>query len=281
MGELADALMHAAGAGPPVVVVRHATKFVEPELTTVAPVPVDAYLTCRRCWTGHYDTEVERDGHEAQCAEGRATMGLLTEAQKADARTLLGQGFGPLTVAERLGISAPAVRGMMNGKRRRDAAQRGREHVPERVADTAPPHSDLSDAAVDYLPPLDPELAPWQPAPASATPRFTPPEEAPKGEVPAGPPTWTCNVCRDSVPPAAMGEHMAKHRALDARTPVITVAEAATPAPEAERPGHTLRYCDVLDGSVAGAQASRVLSGLLPGRRYRVAVTAEEVKAGA
>lgn len=112
----------------------------EDEEPDMPPSPIRRYFTCRRCWTGEYATEGERDKHEAQCAEGRKPRVAMTAEQKERARGMIRAGTEATEIASLLGIDVRAVNGLKGGADMRAEVpaealrhENGAAHQDERV----------------------------------------------------------------------------------------------------------------------------------------------------
>lgn len=281
----------------------HEPAFVDTS-PALAAAPVLLQRICRGC-AGLFDNRAEWEAHEAACPRltggGEPELGkTFTPQQETEIARLRGERMSAPEIAKALDLDVHQVAGRLSALTRaergaltlRDGSDRDRVTC-ERCAwvgqqrylgahtATAHPKDTKARAAVAATH-ADTPARPRDERSADGGQTHHEGDACPGGHKPDGPeapaplsaPAWACDVCRDAVPVAAIGMHVAMHRlTADGRSPALEQ--------EAQKPMHMLRYCDVLTGTEAAARASSVLNGLVNGRRYRVTVTAEEVTPGA
>ncbi len=272
-GELSDRLEEMGGA---VLAARLPSGLILPfqprddGLQTVPPTPIARHWLCRRCWREERDTEAERDEHEAQCAEGRETV-ALTETQKIRARNLIALGRSAQEIASELGVSYQSVNALKTPHARvHEAAEAERKvngdaHQDEGLHDQGEP------LVPDHMPAAC-RFCSWRGRHGDF-----------RTHLDTEHPGWAARVGTAIMDPTRIANHGRIGREPEApmlERMRLSLGDMIEPAVwrEAEKPMHILRFCDVIQGDHTYETARNVVAGLLPTRRYRLTITAEEVR---
>jgi len=305
MGELADRMMARLEGGPVTIPrERRTAPWAEPELTTVPPTPVDRYLTCRRCWTGRYESEIEREAHEATCTEGSKPMPALTHDQKARIQALRKDGLTAPDIAAKLGLNVHAVSGYVSALSRVAAGTLTIGNDRERVTCAGCGWEGQRRYLEDHEKRCSAAGTNDAPSDAAAIKGAVHQDEAPRVESLVG-----CPFCRNGYPLDDLGAHaveahaerpakapadeptsyrcpwcdVVSYTAADAQghtqdihtTHAVVTPEAASAPSEPALAVSSIRLEGTLDGRWVQETARRALAGLHPESRYHVTISAE------